>query len=98
MSSDEFDNSVVNTINSFGNEKGIRYDILPTNNIQGNCNTSSSTILLKSGVSKETINHIKEQIPGIKTGFNTEAKPWTSDEQKKAIKKYYGEMYEKSTM
>lgn len=49
-------------------------------------------------MSKETINHIKEQIPGIKTGFNTEAKPWTSDEQKKAIKKYYGEMYEKSTM
>ena len=98
MTNEEFDKSVVNTINSFGNEKGIRYDILPTNDIQGNCNTSSSTILLKSGVSKETIEKIREQIPGIKTGFDSETKPWTSEEQKKAIKKYYEEMCEKSTL
>ena len=67
-------------------------------NVQGNCNTSSSTILLKSGVSKETIEKIREQIPGIKTGFDSETKPWTSEEQKKAIKKYYEEMCEKSTL
>ncbi len=60
MSSDEFDKSVVNTINSFGNEIG-------------------------------------EQIPGIKTGFDSEAKPWTSDEQKTAIKNYHEKMCEKSS-
>lgn len=98
MPSDEFDKSVVNTINSFGNEKGIRYDILPTNDIQGNCNTSSSTILLKSGVSKETVNQIKDQIPGIKTGFDSEPKPWTSEEQKGAIKDYHEDMCKKSTL
>ena len=97
MTSEEFDKSVVNTINSFGNEKGIRYDILPTSEIQGNCNSSSSTILLKSGVSKEVVNEIKEQIPGIKAGFDTEAKPWTSDEQKNAIKDYH-EKIRKTTL
>lgn len=96
MTSEEFDKSVVNTINSFGNEKGIRYDILPTSEIQGNCNSSSSTILLKSGVSKEVVNEIKEQIPGIKAGFDTEAKPWTSDE-KNAIKDYH-EKIRKTTL
>ena len=98
MSSKAFDKAVINTINSFGNEKGIRYDILPTNDIQGNCNSSSSTILLKSGVSKETVNQIGEQIPGIKTGFDSEAKPWTSEEQKEAIKDYHEDMCKKSTL
>ena len=98
MSSKAFDKAVINTINSFGNEKGIRYDILPTNDIQGNCNSSSSTILLKSGVSKETVNQIGEQIPGIKTGFDSEAKPWTSEEQKEAIKDYHENMCKKSTL
>jgi hypothetical protein len=71
---------------------------LPTNDIQGNCNSSSSTILLKSGVSKETVNQIGEQIPGIKTGFDSEAKPWTSEEQKEAIKDYHEDMCKKSTL
>ena len=98
MSSMAFDKAVINTINSFGNEKGIRYDIMPTNDIQGNCNSSSSTILLKSGVSKETVNQIKEQIPGIKTGFDSETKPWTFEEQKEAIKEYHEDMCKKSTL
>ena len=54
-------------------------------------------IPLKSGVSKEVVNEIKEQIPGIKAGFDTEAKPWTSDEQKNAIKDYH-EKIRKTTL
>ena len=49
-------------------------------------------------ISKETINQIREQIPGIKTGFDSEAKPWTSEEQKKAIKDYHEDMCKKSTL
>ena len=72
--------------------------IAPTNEIQGNCNTSSSTILLKAGVSKETIEQLKEHISGIKTGFDSKARPWTSDEQKKAIKTYYEKMCKESSL
>lgn len=61
------------------------YSFLPFGDIQGNCNTSTSTILLKAGVSKDEIDTIKENIPGLSFGFRNEAKPWTSEEQDRAI-------------
>lgn len=85
MNQQAFDNKVVSIAESFGNDKRIRYNILPTKSTQGNCNTSSSTILLKSGVTPEYIESIKKKMSGLTTGFNSSAMPWTKEEQERAV-------------
>ena len=88
MTSKEFDNKVIQTINSFGNKNGITYTIFGgfTDKTKGNCNTSSSTILIKSGVGKKEMKSLESNIEGINTGFQTtEPKPWTKNEQEKAL-------------
>ena len=88
MTSEQFDKKVVKMINNFGNNEGIKYSIFPMTEIQGNCNTSSSTILNKSGVSKQIMQLIEKIMPGISTGFNSDStKPWTKAEQEKAVEK-----------
>lgn len=58
MTSDDFDNKIIDVAKSFGNNENIKYSIIPTKETEGNCNTSTSTILLKAGVPKETIRGI----------------------------------------
>ena len=84
MSSDEFDTKVINTINSFGNNSKIKYNLNPTEETEGNCNSSSSTILILSGVPKETVEQIGDKMQGINWGFSSKPKPWTYMEQEKA--------------
>ena len=86
MTIDEFDNKVIEVGNSFRNNPNISYYMIPSKLTEGNCNTSTSTILLKSGVSKQIIEDIKEMIPGIRIGFESILRPWTALEQKKAVK------------
>ena len=84
----EFDNKVIQTINSFGNKDGITYTLFGGGNDKtlGNCNTSSSTVLIKSGVGKEEMKSLESNIEGINTGFQTTTpKPWTKKEQEKAL-------------
>ena len=85
MKSDEFDSKVIDVINSFGNNPNIKYNLYPTREDEGNCNSSSSTILLKAGVSKETVEEIGEGMKGFHWGFSSTAKPWTEEEQEAAI-------------
>lgn len=88
MTSKEFDNKVIQTINSFGNKDGITYTLFGGGNDKtlGNCNTSSSTVLIKSGVGKEEMKSLESNIEGINTGFQTTTpKPWTKKEQEKAL-------------
>ena len=85
MTSEDFDNKIIDVAKSFGNNENIKYSIIPTKETEGNCNTSTSTILLKAGVPKETIRGIEKLLPGINTGFNSEVHPWNSFEQKKAV-------------
>lgn len=85
MSSEQFDQKVLDVANSFGNQDGIRYFMFPTKQTEGNCNTSTSTILIKAGVSSEQIKDIKDRIPDISTGFSETSRPWTEEEQKAAI-------------
>ncbi len=85
MSSEDFDKKVIDVANAFGNNEKIKYSAIPTSQTNGNCNTSTSTILLKSGVSPELISEIKEKIPDISTGFDDKARPWTIEEQDKAV-------------
>ena len=88
MSELEFDKAVTFVAKSFGNNKGITYFLAPTTTdiTRGNCNTSTSTILLKSGVSKERINEIKVEIPGLSWGFSAIVRPWTVQEQDAAVR------------
>ena len=73
MESKQFDEKVIQTINSFGNKDGITYTIFGggSDKTSGNCNTSSSTILIKSGVDKEEMRLLESNIKGINTGFQT---------------------------
>ena len=85
MPVEEFDRKVINVARSFGNNPNIEYFMLPGNNpTQGNCNTSSSTILHKAGVSNQQIKALRAEIPGIVSGFGS-YRPWTASEQKAAI-------------
>lgn len=89
MSSEQFDRKVIETIKSFGNQDGITYSIRggdSTDKTTGNCNSSSSTILIKSGLNEQEMERIEKNIPGINWGFQTKnPKPWTATEQKKAL-------------
>jgi len=85
VSQTDFDNTVIRVAKSFGNNPGIRYKVIPTKPTEGNCNTSTSTILLKSGVSPEEIEKIEDNIPGINTGVDSYERPWTKEEQAKAV-------------
>ena len=86
MNSDEFDKAVIDTANSYGDKEGINYHFASLSDITGNCNSSSSTSLFKSGVSKERLSEIKDIIPGMDWGFG-DIKPWTESEQTEALKK-----------
>lgn len=88
MSENEFDKLVTSVAKSFGNDNGITYFLAPsaTDMTEGNCNTCTSTILLKSGVTQQRINEIKRELPGLSWGFSTYARPWTQQEQKDAVK------------
>ena len=86
MTSDEFDNKVIDVAESFGNNENITYNIFSTNKLNGNCNSSTSTILIKSGVSEENMKKIKNNIPGLSIGFSVNnPKPWTKEEQDEAF-------------
>ena len=89
MTSDEFDKAVINAASEFRDNTEIKYRIIPTNSTEGNCNTSTTTLLKKAGVSDGEINRIKNQIPEFKTGFG-DVKPWSDEEQQG---KQYGWTY-----
>lgn len=47
MTSDEFDKAVINAASEFRDNTEIKYRIIPTNSTEGNCNTSTTTLLKK---------------------------------------------------
>jgi len=88
MSEDDFDRKVINTASEFGNDPDITYNINPLKETEGNCNSSSSTILIKAGAPTETLEYARSQFDGLDWGFSTEkTKPWTAEEQAEASKK-----------
>ena len=76
---------MVSVAKSFGNVSGIEYSLYPgTDETSGNCNTSSTTLLSKAGVSDKQIHAIKKKMAGICWGFGSK-KAWTKEEQTKAV-------------
>ena len=84
MSISEFDEAVIRSGNSFGSVDGISYTLNANGSTTGNCNSSSSTLLYKAGLTMSDILLIEKEIPGIKWGFGN-IKPWTKSEQIKAV-------------
>ncbi|MDP4237974.1 MAG: hypothetical protein Q8904_00695 [Bacteroidota bacterium] len=86
MTSEQFDKKVISTAESFGNNPNVTYVLTGGGETGGNCNTSTSTILSKSGVDEKTLSDTKSKIPGLVWGFGN-IKPWTATEQKAAVQK-----------
>lgn len=84
MTVNDFDQSVINTAESFGDNPEITYNLYPSSSTEGNCNSSTSTILHKAGVSKKDIEKIGKDIKGIKWGWG-DIKPWTAEEQREQV-------------
>lgn len=86
MTVEQFDEMVIKTGNSFGNNPNITYYLEPFEQTQGNCNSSSSTLLYKAGVPLSRIKDLRKQISGLVWGFG-DIKPWTVKEQSKAVQR-----------
>lgn len=83
LTEEEFDQKVKDAAKQFEGNTEINYNILTNSEVTGNCNTSSTTLLLNAGVSPKVIQHIKKQIKGNAYGFG-ERRPWTKKERQKA--------------
>lgn len=86
MTVEQFDEMVIKTGNSFGNNPNITYCLEPFEQTQGNCNSSSSTLLYKAGGPLSRIKDLRKQISGFVWGFG-DIKPWTVEEQSKAVQR-----------
>lgn len=60
MTVEQFDEMVIKTGNSFGNNPNITYCLEPFEQTQGNCNSSSSTLLYKAGVPLSRIKDLRK--------------------------------------
>ena len=67
-------------------ESRFTYCLEPFEQTQGNCNSSSSTLLYKAGVPLSRIKDLRKQISGLVWGFG-DIKPWTVEEQSKAVQR-----------
>lgn len=81
MTMDEFDQSIVRSAADFSNNKEIKYRMIPLDTTEGNCNTSTTSLLKNAGVSELEIKRIGTEIKGIKTGFGI-YKAWTDKERR----------------
>lgn len=97
MTSEAFDKKVIEVAESFGNQDNIGYNLTAIPELSGNCNSSTSTILFKSGITKEKLSEIESEIPGTKWGFG-DIKPWTEEEQKTATESFVNRLLNYGTL
>ena len=89
MSESQFDNAVINSAKEFHGNKTIKYRIVPLRESEGNCNSSTTSLLKNAGVDDKEIDRIGTNISGISIGFGS-VKPWT-EEQRKTAESYWDE-------
>ena len=85
MTSDQFDDAIIKSASDFKDNQEIKYRIIPIDATEGNCNTSTTSLLKNAGVPQNEINRIGKNINGIKTGFGI-MKPWTKKQRETALK------------
>ena len=95
IDSKAFDKLVIETAKQFDGNKEIKYNVVTNSEETGNCNTSTTTLLIKSGVSIEQIEKIGKQIDGYPGGWG-KIRPWSEEERKKVVKEK--ESYNKQLM
>jgi hypothetical protein len=76
----EFDNAVIKSAKQFRGNKTIMYRIIPLEISEGNCNTSTTSLLENAGVDKTEIDRIDSKVSGIDIGFGS-TKPWTKKQR-----------------
>lgn len=86
-STEQFDDDVMRSARDFENNTQIKYRVIPTDELEGNCNTSTTSLLKNVGVPMDEINKIGADIKGTTTGFGT-VRAWTDDERKKNQEDY----------
>lgn len=86
MTEKQFDAKIDEAAKQFEGNTEINYNIVTLSNITGNCNTSTTTLLNKAGVSDQTIKDLKKEINGNAYGFG-QIRPWTKEEREKAKEK-----------
>jgi len=88
MTEEEFARKVISVAESFGEREGMRYCLYPAGQNRGNCNTSTTTILVKSGVSIDKILLVRTMYlhGNVNWGVGI-VRPWTNNEQYDAIEK-----------
>ena len=91
MSSEQFDKKVISTGNNYKPESTTRYLLNPIMEFTANCNKGSYNLLKQSGVSKNYLQKVGSQIPGIKWGWGQDM-PWTKEEQQKAWNDYINKL------
>jgi len=80
MTETDFDNAVINSANDFRGNETVMYRIIPWGESEGNCNSSTTSLLRNAGVDDNEIDRIESNIPGIATGFGS-VKPWTREQR-----------------
>ena len=85
MTADQFDDAVIKSASDFKDNKEIKYRIIPIDATEGNCNTSTTSLLQNAGVSQNELDRIGGKIKGVKTGFGMK-KPWTKKQRETAVK------------
>ena len=67
----------------FRDNKTVKYRIVPTSETEGNCNSSTTSLLFNAGVNEQEIQRIDSEVSGIDIGFGV-VKPWTKEQRKEA--------------
>ena len=83
MTENMFESNIKKAAKQFEGNTEINYNILAPSEKSGNCNTSTTTLLIKAGVTEESIQKLKKEIKGNAHGFG-QTRPWTEEERKKA--------------
>ena len=85
---EEFIRDLITVIDSYDSAESsdlIHYNFIPMCCDEGNCNSSTSTVLYKAGVSLETIKEINRHLSGFSTGFGFSPMPWVLTERRTAV-------------
>jgi hypothetical protein len=83
MTEEAFDNAVINSAKQFRGNKTVKYRIIPSGETEGNCNSSTTSLLKNAGVNESEIDRISSEVPGIDIGLGS-VKPWTEEQRKAA--------------
>ncbi|MBQ0048352.1 MAG: hypothetical protein KBT33_12775 [Prevotellaceae bacterium] len=85
---EQFIHDLIEAIDQYDATDMLRYNFIPLLHAEGNCNTSTSTILQRSGVPMSFIHKMNRSIFAFNTGFAFRPKPWTLSERRTVLQRH----------